>query len=66
VSTVAISEWEFRELRDLIRERFGIFYDDTRRFLLQSRLQSRLPKCGAGDFGAYQRYLTTSPDRETE
>ena len=57
---------EFQALRDSIRERFGIFYDDTKRFLLQSRLQTRLLKCRLNDFGAYQRYLSTSPDRETE
>lgn len=66
MSTIAISETEFQALRDLIRERFGIFYDDTKQFLLQSRLQTRLLKRGLSDFGAYQRYLTTSLDREAE
>lgn len=53
-------------LRDLIRERFGIFYDDSKLFLLQSRLQTRLIKARADGFGAYYRYLTTSPNREEE
>jgi chemotaxis protein methyltransferase CheR len=66
VSTIAISEAEFQALRDLIRERFGIFYDDTKQFLLQSRLQTRLLKSRAGDFHEYHRYLTSSPDRENE
>ncbi len=66
MSTVAISEGEFHALRDLIRERFGIYYDDTKQFLLQSRLQTRLLKCRINDFGAYLRYLTTSIDREKE
>ncbi|MBV8117566.1 MAG: protein-glutamate O-methyltransferase CheR [Candidatus Eremiobacteraeota bacterium] len=66
MSTTAISEAEFQALRDLIRERFGIFYDDTKQFLLQSRLQTRLLKCRLGDFHAYHRYLTTSADRENE
>lgn len=66
MSTIAISEAEFHVLRDLIRERFGIFYDDTKQFLLQSRLQTRLLKCRVHDFHAYHRYLTTSPDRENE
>jgi chemotaxis protein methyltransferase CheR len=66
VSTIAISEHEFQALRDLIRERFGIFYDDTKRFLLQSRLQTRLLKVRASDFAAYHRYLIASPDREGE
>ena len=66
MSTIAITETEFQALRDIIRERFGIFYDDTKQFLLQSRLQTRLLKCRVQDFGAYYRFLTTSTDRETE
>ena len=66
MSTIAISEPEFHALRDLIRERFGIYYDDTKQFLLQSRLQTRLLKCRVGDFGAYAKYLTSALDRETE
>ena len=66
MSTVVITEFEFRALRDIIRERFGIFYDDSKQFLLQSRLQTRLIKTRAGDFSAYYRYLTLSPEREDE
>jgi chemotaxis protein methyltransferase CheR len=66
VSTAVISESEFKALRDLIRERFGIYYDDTKQFLLQSRLQTRLLKCRVSDFSEYGRYLAISPDRETE
>lgn len=66
MSTIAITEAEFQALRDIIRERFGIFYDDTKQFLLQSRLQTRLLKCRVQDFGGYYRFLTTSTDRETE
>jgi chemotaxis protein methyltransferase CheR len=66
VSTIAISETEFQALRDVIRERFGINYDDTKQFLLQSRLQTRLIKCRVADFGGYYRFLMSSPDREAE
>lgn len=66
MSTIVISEHEFQALRDLIRERFGIFYDDTKQFLLQSRLQTRLLKVRATDFAAYHRYLVHSPEREGE
>lgn len=66
MSIIAISEPEFVALRDVIRERFGIYYDDTKQFLLQSRLQTRLLKCRVEDFGAYHRYLMTSPQREVE
>lgn len=66
MSTIVISEADFRALRDLIRDRFGIFYDDTKQFLLQSRLQTRLLKCRMSGFDAYHRFLTTSVDRDTE
>lgn len=63
---VAITDAEFRQLRDLIRDRFGIYYDDTKQFLLQSRLQTRLIKRSVPDFNAYFRFLTTSPERQNE
>ncbi len=66
MSTIVISEHDFQVLRDLIRERFGIFYDDTKQFLLQSRLQTRLLKVRVTDFAAYHRFLVASPEREGE
>src|SRR5271168_5159386 len=66
MSSIAISEPEFMTLRDSIRERFGIFYDDTKQFLLQSRLQTRLLKRSCETFAAYQRFLVTSPNRDEE
>ena len=66
MSTIAISEPEFVSLRDSIRERFGIYYDDTKQFLLQSRLQTRLLKNRCDSFAQYHRFLTASPQREEE
>lgn len=63
---VTISDAEFRQLRDLIRDRFGIYYDDSKQFLLQSRLQTRLVKRSVADFAAYYRFLTAGRDRQTE
>jgi len=57
---------DYASLRDLIQARFGIFYDDSKQFLLQSRLQTRLVKRSLADLSAYARYLQTSPDREAE
>ena len=61
-----ISDVEFASLRDLIRERFGIYYDDQKRFLLLSRLQTRLAKRGFETYGAYVAYLRSHPAREEE
>ena len=61
-----LSDAEFALLRDLIRERFGIWYDDQKRFLLLSRLQTRLPKRGFETFASYVSFLRTDPRREEE
>ena len=63
---VPITDAEFRHLRDLIRDRFGIHYDDTKQFLLQSRLQTRLIKRSLTDFAAYARFLASGPERQEE
>jgi chemotaxis protein methyltransferase CheR len=61
-----ISDGEFAALRDLIRERFGLYYDDQKRFLLLSRLQTRLAKRGFETYGAYVAFLRSDPRREEE
>lgn len=54
---IEIAGEEFRRLRNLIRERFGIYFDDEKRLLLQSRLQTRLLKSRARNFTAYCNLL---------
>ena len=66
MSTILITEPEFTALRDAIRDRFGIFYDDTKQFLLQSRLQTRLLKRSCRSFEGYYKFLTSSLQREEE
>jgi chemotaxis protein methyltransferase CheR len=61
-----ISDDDFTALRDLIRERFGIWYDDQKRFLLLSRLSTRLAKRGFETYAAYVRFLRFDPRREDE
>lgn len=53
-------------MRDAIRDRLGIYYDDNKRMLLQSRLQTRLAIRSAGSFKQYYQYLTNDADREAE
>ncbi|MBV8374278.1 MAG: protein-glutamate O-methyltransferase CheR [Candidatus Eremiobacteraeota bacterium] len=66
MSTIVISEREFASLRDSIRDRLGIYYDDTKLFLLQSRLQTRLIKNRCESFAAYHRFLAASLQRDKE
>ncbi|MBV8645715.1 MAG: methyltransferase domain-containing protein [Candidatus Eremiobacteraeota bacterium] len=61
-----ISDDEFVMLRDLIRERFGIWYDDQKRFLLLSRLSTRLAKRGFETYARYVEFLRYDVNREQE
>ncbi len=66
MSTFTISEEDFRLLRDTVRERFGIFYDDSKQFLLLSRLQTRLVKRSMSSYAEYVKFLRFGADRESE
>ena len=66
ISSFDISLDDFHNLRDLIRERFGIYYDDQKQFLLLSRLQTRLVKRSMQTYGDYVRFLRFGADREAE
>jgi chemotaxis protein methyltransferase CheR len=61
-----LSEEEFRLLRDLVHEQFGIFYDDSQRSSLRSRLAGRLTLLGLLSFEDYYRYLRFAPERAVE
>jgi chemotaxis protein methyltransferase CheR len=61
-----ISDHEFVAIRDLIRERFGLWYDDQKRFLLLSRLQTRLAKRGFQTYAQYVDFLRYDARREDE
>ncbi len=61
-----ISDDEFVAVRDLIRDRFGIWYDDQKRFLLLSRLSTRLAKRGVETYRSYVQFLRYDPKREEE
>jgi chemotaxis protein methyltransferase CheR len=66
VSNFAISDEDFRLLRDIVRERFGIYYDDQKQFLLLSRLQTRLSKRSLTNYADYVKFLRFGAEREAE
>jgi chemotaxis protein methyltransferase CheR len=57
----ALLEATFRLLRELFRDRFGLWFHDDLRFLLELRLRPRLALLGLRDFDAYQRFLRLDP-----
>ena len=60
-SRPVMPEATFRLLRELFRDRFGLWFRDDLRFLLELRLGSRLALHGLRDFEAYQRFLRLDP-----
>ncbi|HVR71022.1 MAG TPA: protein-glutamate O-methyltransferase CheR [Vicinamibacteria bacterium] len=62
----ALSEQEFRLLRDFIHERFGIYFEDNQRASLRSRLLGRLASLDLTSFEEYCQYLRFGPQRAEE
>ena len=63
---VELSEEEFRLLRDFIHERFGLFFEDTQRGSLRTRLAGRLQSLDLMSFEDYYHYLRFAPQRADE
>jgi chemotaxis protein methyltransferase CheR len=63
---VELSEEEFRLLRDFIHEKFGLYFDDSQRASLRSRLAGRLASLDLLSFEDYYRYLRFGPERQDE
>jgi chemotaxis protein methyltransferase CheR len=63
---VDLSEEEFRLLRDFIHERFGLFFDDSQKGSLRTRLAGRLGSLDLVTFEDYYHYLRFGPQRTQE
>jgi chemotaxis protein methyltransferase CheR len=63
---VELSEEEFRLLRDFIHERFGLFFDESQKGSLRSRLAGRLSALDLLSFEDYYHYLRFGPQRSQE
>ncbi len=61
-----LTDEEFRLLRDLVHERFGLFFEESQRASLRARLAPRLALLGLGSFEDYYRHLRFAPDRAVE
>jgi chemotaxis protein methyltransferase CheR len=66
VERTAMSPEEFRLIRDLVYEHCGIFFHDDVKYLLERRLNPRLPVRQAATFSDYYRYLRFGAERRTE
>jgi len=63
---VRMSLERFRLIRDMINARYGIYFSDDNRFLVESRLSERLVHLGLESFDDYHRYLKYDVDGPTE
>jgi chemotaxis protein methyltransferase CheR len=63
---IALSEEEFRLLRDFIHERFGLYFENGQRSSLRSRLVGRLAALDLVSFEEYYHYLRFGPQRAEE
>ncbi|WP_242394890.1 CheR family methyltransferase [Anaeromyxobacter oryzisoli] len=62
----AMSEEEFRLLRELFHAHCGLWFRDDNRYLLERRLGPRVQALGLRDFSDYHRHLRFDPGREAE
>jgi chemotaxis protein methyltransferase CheR len=63
---VELREEEFRLLRDFIHERFGLYFDESQRGSLRTRLQGRVKSLDLQSFEDYYHYLRFGPQRGDE
>ena len=61
-----ISNEEFVQLRDFIYEQCGIYIAETRKYLVENRLNKRLRELNLKNFGEYYYYLRFDANRRAE
>ncbi len=60
----SLSEQTFDQLRSIIQDRAGIQFPEEKRYLLESRVRSRLVACGVSSFETYVRHLQNGHDSD--
>jgi chemotaxis protein methyltransferase CheR len=61
-----LSPQAFTEWRKFIYDLCGIYFQDNKKYLLESRLQKRIKHLNIDTFEKYLQYLKTNPKREEE
>ncbi|MEM8835205.1 MAG: protein-glutamate O-methyltransferase CheR [Planctomycetota bacterium] len=57
----SMTDSEFKALRDVIYKRSGIAFQDTKKYVLESRLSKRLEELELEDFNQYVQFLSFGP-----
>jgi chemotaxis protein methyltransferase CheR len=61
-----LSPQAFTDWRKFIYDLCGIYFQDNKKYLLESRLQKRIKHLNIDNFEKYLQYLKTNPKREEE
>lgn len=65
-AALTMSPAQFEKLRKIVYERSGIWFQDTKKYVLETRLSRRLEELEFDDFDQYLMFLTVGPYREDE
>jgi len=63
---VTMSTSQFEKLRKVVYERSGIYFQDSKKYVLESRLSRRLEELEFNDFDQYIMFLTAGPYQTDE
>lgn len=63
VGRLVLDEATFKSLKDLIYKKCGIYYNDTKKYLLEGRVAKRLEACKLKSFEEYFKFLNSSEGR---
>jgi len=65
-NTIPLSDETFRQIRDLLHETCGVYYDDGSKFIMEMRLQGALLRRQVESFQDYYFFLKYDGDRTGE
>jgi chemotaxis protein methyltransferase CheR len=65
-ATIAMTDKNFADLRKIIYDRAGIHFPDTKKYVLESRLATRLQELEIEDYEQYIAFLTMGPYQTEE
>ena len=64
--SLAMSETQFDRLRKLIYERSGIYFQDSKKYVLESRLARRVEELSFENYDQYLMFLNVGPYKDDE
>lgn len=64
INQISMSDETFRELRDVIYKQSGIYYTESKKYLLEGRISKRLAVCKLNTFEEYVNYLKSINSRQ--